>query len=644
MNGDNRKYFRFIVVMGVFAASLACGGGGSGGSGDESALQDPLPIDDTPAENDSAADSETPLVSLSSTIAYDAVTKSLWLTSPDDDQLINLNAETLSTEKQLTLVGAPQQLTLLDGKVIVTHSHSVSVIEKTDLSQVTINIPCGDPQGVVAAGADSNLRIYVACPFDERVVVVDPQVQQVKQVLQVAGRPSGLALRGEDLWVSGAESGELHLFDTQILQQLPTFGSADEQSSVPLTVDHEIFNVTLKSAHNATQYVALALIATTGQALGVYQQVDNQNRLLAPEQGGYGSVVDGEPRIEPRLYTPCGSRYAKFDGGARVYSGPKALAYDDDHEYLWIVNQYTQNVALLTCANAENDEYLQQIANVQIGAGARGIALNDTGDTAYIDVGFDYAVAKINLADTVSADSLSAASQTVRRTPVSNRFTEVAQQGRKLFFDATNTHITPSGVITCNTCHPDGREDGLNWFIHTDGIAAKERRTLPAWGARAGILPAHWDGEFGVAEDLVAGAIKELMGGDNLVIDDNAIAQYMAEIPLPSQRYLFAWEQATVDTGQAVFTANCASCHAGELYSDALLHNVTDATGDEDRDIELVDTPTLLGVAGRLRFLHDGRAANLEALFNTENTGMHKLPTSLSAEEIAAVIVFLKSI
>ena len=217
-------------------------------------------------------------------------------------------------------------------------------------------------------------------------------------------------------------------------------------------------------------------------------------------------------------------------------------------------------------------------------------------------------------------------------------------RGRNLFHDAVDTHLTPSGVVACATCHPEGDDDGLTWFLHTTNVPRKLRRTPPAWGARADLAPFHWDGEFSDAERLTRVAITELMGGDGLLVDTGAMAAYMAWL---APRRAVADDASQIAAGAAVFAradVGCATCHRGDALTDRLAHAVVPDTSDADARMAAVDTPSLRGVFARAPHLHDGRAPTLRAVLTTHNVGdTHGRTSQLSATELDALEAYVRS-
>ena len=96
--------------------------------------------------------------------------------------------------------------------------------------------------------------------------------------------------------------------------------------------------------------------------------------------------------------------------------------------------------------------------------------------------------------------------------------------------------------------------------------------------------------------------------------------------------------------GKALFNGkgNCRSCHRGTAFtSDSPRAVILDQAGKWTP----FDVPSLRGVARTAPYLHDGRAATLEEIFERHNPEKrHGRAHELTRGELADVIMFLKSL
>ncbi|MEO1267710.1 MAG: cytochrome c peroxidase, partial [Myxococcota bacterium] len=581
----------------------------------------------------------------------------LWVSSPDDATIIALDPETLEVRQQIAAPGGPEHVAIVSGQLVVTLAEATEVLfldPTTGSPTATVPVPCGGTRAVVGLQTpDTPPQVAVTCPYDDRLLILDPLTHTLRATLHTPARPTAIAASGDTVTVTSSHTGVVWRIGAA---SLLNHTSPDPWTPSALKAHHTTLTPIQPSPsdRNASLFDALAVDPDSGQVWGVYQSVDNDSdRNRPPSEGGYGSVIDGTPRIEPRLWGDgCGTgTFARFDGGRRVFSGPVALASQAGH--IWIVNRFTQNVAVLRCRPepsmpSNTDGLPELVAHFRIGAGARGIALDPGGQVAFIDVGFDHAIARLDL-NQLQNTPIERPTLERRRDIGPLNLSVSAQLGRNLFHDATNTHLTPSGVVACATCHPNGGDDGLVWFLHTTGVSRRLRRTAPAWNARREAAPYHWDGEFATGAELAEDTIQQLMEGDALLIDTYAIAAYMDEVPLPPPRPLTPEEQALAQEGKRLFESTdvgCTQCHTGASWTNNTFHpQVVPPSADPDGAIDTVVTRPLRAVRARAPFLHDGRAGTLESIHAEHNPNdTHGRTQHLSPHQRQALRLYLETL
>ncbi|MEZ5571412.1 MAG: c-type cytochrome [Halioglobus sp.] len=615
----------------------ACGGGG-GGSSDSTTTTAPIP------------EPIIPYTSHSSTLWYDSENSALWLLSPDDSRLVKLDGSSLEQLAWFALDQRPIAMSAAAGHLVIALQNGV---QRFDLAQESLGpvvaLPCGDPHGVVTSIAAD--KAWVSCINDDLLVEAELGAPASVRLLH-AQKPAGLSLVADQLRVTHAAAGAVTTVDLDAFAALPLWGEAHP---LPAPALESQYRITTGERHSVSQFNSMSADARTGQVVAAYQLVENQgDRSRAPSEGGYGSIFDGQPRIEPRLVAACGDRYARFDGGIKVFSGPADLALAEG--LLWVVHEYTRNVAVLRCPQpTPNAQWpqdtasgeLQLIANFAVGSGARGIALAADGRTAWIDNAFDYSVSRLVLTEDMLASGDAFASPQLSRVRDTGdlALSSTARAGRSLFFDATNIHLTPSGIVTCATCHPKAGSDGLDWFLHTTEIPRKFRNTPPAWAARTSSSPFHWAGDFTDAAALTRVTIRGLMEGDALLVDTAAIAAYMNETPAPATAPVPIWQRSRLEQGRELFQSRCSACHSGAAFSDGAKHKVVQDSEDPDGLMALVDTPSLIAVRATAPYLHDGRAAGLQDVILTHNQDdAHGQVSDLRDEDVEALLLYLRSL
>lgn len=220
----------------------------------------------------------------------------------------------------------------------------------------------------------------------------------------------------------------------------------------------------------------------------------------------------------------------------------------------------------------------------------------------------------------------------------------LARQGEMYFHDATNTL---QEWLSCVSCHPAGRADGLNWDLLNDGIGnPKNAKSLLYTDETPPSM------STGVREDYEMAVEKGFhFIKFNMVQDDKkeAIKEYLKAMKADPSPWLMADGSlsAAAKRGKEIFEssdARCFRCHEGTYLTDMKLHNVA-TRGEYDR-VDRFDTPTLLEVWRTAPYLHDGSASTLEELFSPEMIKKHELgyTSHLSDSDRKALIEYIKSL
>jgi YVTN family beta-propeller protein len=227
--------------------------------------------------------------------------------------------------------------------------------------------------------------------------------------------------------------------------------------------------------------------------------------------------------------------------------------------------------------------------------------------------------------------------------------------------------------LSCTSCHPDVRADGVNWDLMNDGITnPKNAKSLVgAWQTP----PAMW---LGVRKDMETAVEKGFLfiQFHNVSKEDKAaVAAFLRSvqfIPSPFHRNPDGSLDEQAKRGKKVFEkAKCIACHMPPLYTDLKMYNVgtrgerdlrvavedlekpTETKADpaqapaqaKPQTTDVFDTPTLLEMYRTGPYLHDGRAATLEEVLTTFNKNdRHGETSKLSPQEIDDLIAFLMTL
>ena len=245
--------------------------------------------------------------SQSSSIVLSADEATVWVASPDDDQVVAIDADTLAVVQAVPVGGGPRALAWAGERLVVARglADAATLLTPATLDAVDVALPCTGAQAVVATERSA----FLACRDDLRVVRLDLATRAIDRVWTLSRPPTALALADDRLWI--AAGGRL------IAQAADAPGGP-----VRPIVERDL---SPDATHAASPVEALAI----GDApIAVFQAVENDgDRERPPETGDYGRVHDGEPRLQPWIAGACGPRYARFDGGPRRFSGPAAAVW-----------------------------------------------------------------------------------------------------------------------------------------------------------------------------------------------------------------------------------------------------------------------------------------------------------------------------
>lgn len=194
-------------------------------------------------------------------------------------------------------------------------------------------------------------------------------------------------------------------------------------------------------------------------------------------------------------------------------------------------------------------------------------------------------------------------------------------------------HEGTRSSLACASCHPEGGDDGLVWDL---GGFGGRRRTQTLFGGVMESAPFHWAGDLASLDALVDEVFVTRMGGRPLSSTEiGELGGFLASLPEAPRASVR--DPDAVRRGRALFArTGCLRCHSGPRWSDDETHDV--GTG------EALQTPTLVGLAARPPYLHDGRAATLRDRFTRGHTPGHGDLSRLSEEDVDDLTAYLASL
>jgi len=216
------------------------------------------------------------------------------------------------------------------------------------------------------------------------------------------------------------------------------------------------------------------------------------------------------------------------------------------------------------------------------------------------------------------------------------------RRGEEIFHDGT---FSFQHWLSCATCHPEGRADGLNWDLLNDGIGNPKNtrplllsyKTPPSMsrGVRASMSVASLAG------------FRFILFREPETAEVDAVRAYLRAMQPEESPYLVGGKlSAKAKKGKAIFDsekAGCAMCHPAPLYTDLKMYDVG-TRGKLDRADEF-DTPMLIELWRTGPYLHDGAAKTLREVLTTHNKkDKHGKTSHLSPEQIDQLVEYLNSL
>ncbi len=253
-------------------------------------------------------------------------------------------------------------------------------------------------------------------------------------------------------------------------------------------------------------------------------------------------------------------------------------------------------------------------------------------DTIYVWCSLSRTIVRIEPPDPTVARSNHVLAES---PPVAPTSLSMAEHRGMVLFKSVHGAINRDRTMACTTCHIDGRADGHSWKIRDHSL-----QTPMLAGRIAKTAPYKWDGHDKTIRDSIASTITRLAGTGLAPARVDDLVAYLNAMPAPRRP---TGDPAAIARGKKVFEQRgCDDCHDGARYTDGARHLMG---GHPSDPINLVDTPSLIGLAASAPYYHDGSAPTLAALVagggNIKGMGNLK---KLDDAQRADLVAFLSSL
>ncbi len=268
------------------------------------------------------------------------------------------------------------------------------------------------------------------------------------------------------------------------------------------------------------------------------------------------------------------------------------------------------------------------------GQGPRGISISPDGKSIAVGAYFAGEVYFIDAA----GDSLKSTVK-LGTQPGENQ----ARRGERIFHDASTT---TQKWLSCASCHPEGRADGLDWDMPNDGIGNTKNTKSMLYSFDT--PPAMWRGVRDGAHVGIKAGFKYIKFKEPTQEEEDDVAAYIKSLSSEPDPYSNKDGTMTADAvaGKAIFESSetkCSYCHSGPLYTDLKAHDV--GTKDILDPDGMYYTPTLLEMWRTAPYLHDGSAATMREVLTTKNVGdKHGKTSHLTSRQLDQLEAYILQI
>lgn len=385
---------------------------------------------------------------------------------------------------------------------------------------------------------------------------------------------------------------------------------------------------------------------------------------------------------------------------------PSDIAHHPTWSLLFVTGYGSDNVLVMSTGEDLADPARSPLAIIDVGHAPRGIAFSPDGNTAYVVNEHSLTVSAIDLTPFFSLQVMAnghpvMADGSEGFTPFAASAMEPSMDGRQATTDsrqesdldsprvrpfrlsttksvaygvdplpasvrrgaraftfARNENMSHAGEFACGTCHFEGGEDKLVWFI-TDG----PRQTPALAGRLLGTAPFNWGGTKDALKDNMTQTVERMRGKGLTQQELTDLEQFLLfGLEAPTNPNLAADGVLTPEqlAGKALFadkTVGCSSCHRPEQnFTDGFVHDVGTASQvevirfqfDQAANAEAVppwrlNTPTLKGLFHTAPYLHDGSAHTLRDVLDRTGETMGKTTqlTDVQKDQLIAYLMTL---
>ena len=685
-----RQWWACAAILGLGCIGLGCGNE-QAGAGDEMVPSEPGP-------SAAAGTSAEPAPAQPATGVPDTTTPVIPTVVPPTQPV-----EQIPTDDRLPVAAATPPPPISGGTLLMARDGVTAVVADPDRDRISlvdlaagrvlaqIALEPGDEPGRMAE--DNAGRVHVALRSGGAVVTLDLATRAITERRSVCGSPRGIAYdEGGDVLQVACMSGELvtlpagggevlrKQFVAPDLRDVVVQGGrlrvSEFRSAKVLELDqaggissekrpgdvHQILRLNaLGSPASKTFQPSLArrmVALDSGRTIVLHERamtdvidIDDPHGTVVKEQpsGGYGGGDSCQSIVQTAVSIVDASGKILQSSGLSGAVVPVDVAASPDGSMIVVASAGTRDPRAPTRQSGGVNGFIDEIQAMQTG-GVGSLSIVNTSEMAFND-GDDlgesclFNTIPIQVQPTAVAFTKDGTLVVQSREPdglvlISGADTQVQRTislGGESRFDTGHElfHRDAGGGIACASCHGEGGDDGHVWNF--SGLGA--RRTQSVNVGLAGTEPFHWSGDMDNLSMIMSEVFVKRMGGvlqsaERVDALSSWLFQQQAALPMRAGN-----DEAAL-RGQELFQSDavaCASCHSGEKLTNN--KSVDVGTGG------VFQVPSLVGIAYRAPFIHNGCAATLRDRFDPSCGGSnHGHTDQLSESQLGDLVAYLETL
>jgi len=221
---------------------------------------------------------------------------------------------------------------------------------------------------------------------------------------------------------------------------------------------------------------------------------------------------------------------------------------------------------------------------------------------------------------------------------------DAVRQGEFVFHDASRCF---QRWLSCVSCHPDARADGLNWDLLNDGLGNPKNARSLLNAYRTPPMMSH--GARDNLESAVRAGFVHILFTEPKEPDVIAVTAYLKSLKPVVSPYRKEDGSLTdaAARGEKLFAdpqVGCITCHPAPLFTDLNLSDVG-SSRVFDRGMKRFKTTSLIECWRTPPYLHDGSANTLRQVIVDQNIkDQHGATSTLKPTQIDDIVAYLQSL